>query len=83
MELTKKTTILLSPDLHEQLTRIAAQNGISLGELVRRACECQYGIHSGEDRLSAVRSLAALGLPVGDPKTMKEEAVPKPDDLLS
>ena len=82
MELSKKTTILLSPDLHEKLTRLAAQNAVSLGELVRRACEKQYGIVSSEDRLAAVRSLGALTLPVADPKAMKAEAVPKPDDHL-
>ena len=49
LELTKKTTILLSPDLHEKLTRLAAQKAVSLGELVRRACEKQYGILSSED----------------------------------
>ena len=82
MELTKKTTILLSPDLHEKLTRLAAQKAVSLGELVRRACEKQYGILSSEDRVASVRSLGALTLPVDDPKAMKVEAVPNPDDLL-
>ncbi len=82
MELSKKTTILLSPDLHDKLTRLASQKGLSLGELVRQACEKQYGIVSSGDRVEAVRSLAALALPVGDVATMKEVSVPNPDELL-
>ena len=82
MELSKKTTILFPPDLHERLSRLAAQKGISLGELVRSACEKQYGIVSSEDRLKAVRSLAALELPVGDTAEMKLESVPQSEELL-
>jgi predicted DNA-binding protein len=82
MELSKKTTILLSPDMHEKLSRLASQKGISLGEIVRQACEKQYGIVSSQDRIEAVRRLAALALPVGDVASMKDESVPKPDDLL-
>jgi hypothetical protein len=43
MELTHKTTILLSKALHRQLTELARERGQSLGELVRQACERQYG----------------------------------------
>src|SRR4029077_18714395 len=76
MKLTKKTTILFPPDLHEQLSRLAEQQGTSLGDLVRKACEIQYGLTSTEARLEAVRQLAALSLPVGDPSMMKRESVP-------
>jgi len=31
MELSKKTTILFPPELHQRLSAIAAQRGISLG----------------------------------------------------
>jgi hypothetical protein len=82
MELSKKTTILFPPDLHERLSRLAAQKGVSLGELVRSACERQYGIVSREDRLAAVRSLAALEPPLGDTARMKLESVSDPEDLL-
>ena len=44
MELSKKTTILLSPDLHQRLMRLAAARHVSLGELVRQACEKQVGL---------------------------------------
>jgi hypothetical protein len=82
MELSKKTTLLFSPDLHRQLTRIASQRGVSLGELVRRACEAQYGIVSRESRLAAVRELASMSLPVGDPEQIERESVPDPEAPL-
>lgn len=82
MELSKKTTILLTEELHERLTGLAKLEGVSLGELVRRACESQYGIISREDRVKAVRSLAALDLPVADVQTMARESTPEPDELL-
>ncbi len=82
MELTKKTTILFTPELHERLARLAVQRGVSLGELVRLACESQYGLATREERLAAVRDLAALDLPVGTPEEMARESVPTPEDLL-
>jgi hypothetical protein len=81
MELSKKTTLLFPPDLHEQLARLARQQGVSLGELVRRACEAQYGIVSQESRMAAVRELEAMALPVGDPGQMKRESVAEPEPL--
>lgn len=81
MELTKKTTILFPPDLHARLTRLADLKGTSLGELVRSACEKQYGLASTEERLAAVKALASLDLPVGTPEEMARESVPAPRDL--
>ena len=81
MELSKKTTILLSPDLHEHLTRTARARRQSLGQLVREACEVQYGRVSGEDRTRAVDELRHLSLPVASPRKMKQESVPRPRDL--
>ncbi|HVT15466.1 MAG TPA: CopG family transcriptional regulator [Thermoanaerobaculia bacterium] len=82
MELSKKTTLLFPPDLYKQLTRLARQRGVSVGELVRRACEAQYGVVSRESRLAAVRDLEAMSLPVGDPDQIERESVPSPEDLL-
>ncbi len=82
MELSKKTTILFSPELHRRLSRLAASRGVSLGELVREACEVRYGVAGSADRRAAVDALAALTLPVGTPAAIKRESVPAPDDLL-
>jgi hypothetical protein len=81
MELSKKTTILFSPALHDRLSKLATERHVSLGELVRSACEKQYGLTSPESRLDAVRELAALHLPVADTRTMKEQSVPPADAL--
>lgn len=83
MELSKKTTILFPPGLQERLTQLAAQRGTSLGNLVRSACEAEYGESSPEDRLAAVGELAELELPVGTPDEMAAESVPAPEELLS
>jgi predicted DNA-binding protein len=82
MELSKKTTILFTPDLHERLARLAALRGVSLGALVREACEEHYGLRPTEDRLTAVDDLEAMELPVGTPEELERQAVPEPDDLL-
>ena len=82
MELSKKTTILLSERQHEQLSQLARHRGVSLGELIRAACEKQYGRPSVEERLAAVRRLGSLALPVGTPAQMKRESVPDPRALM-
>lgn len=82
MELSKKTTILFSPALHERLSRLAAERRVSLGELVRSACERQYGLYSAQTCLDAVRRLGGLALPVADTDTMKEQSVPSPEELF-
>ena len=75
-KLTKKTTILLQPQLHRRLTRLADQRNTSLGELVRSACEKQYGIGGSEERIEAARAIGALGLPVATPAQLKHESQP-------
>lgn len=82
MELTKKTTILFSPELHRRLARLAAARGVSLGTLVREACEVQYGVGGSSRRAEAAAALAALRLPVGTPERMKRESQPRAGDLL-
>ena len=82
MELNKKTTILFPQQLHDRLARLARQRGISLGELVRSACERQYGLFSEQERLEALDELSGFELPVADPGTMKRESSPSPADLM-
>jgi hypothetical protein len=82
MELAKKTTILFPPDLHEHLARVAQQRGVSMGALVRTACEKLYGSTDTASRQRAVEELKRLSLPVGSPTEMKRESVPGPDELL-
>lgn len=81
MELSKKTTILFSPDLHERLARLAEQRNTSIGDLVRTAVERQYGLVSREERLEAVNALGALRLPVGSPDEMERESVPTAEEI--
>ena len=81
MELTKKTTILFSPALHEHLVKVALREGVSLGELVREACEARYGRRSPEERREAAAQIRALSLPVGPVARMKAESVPVPKPL--
>jgi len=80
MELTKKTTILFSPELHGHLSALAAQRGTSLGELVRAACEQAYGTVSIEARVKAVDALGRLTLPVGTPEEMERESTPAAEE---
>jgi len=46
MELEKKTTILFPSRLHRYLSILAKQKNVSMGFLVRKACEIQYGYSS-------------------------------------
>jgi hypothetical protein len=82
MELTKKTTILFPPSLHTHLVETAKQRGVSLGELVRAACEARYGLVSSEERLGAAERLRRLSLPVESVQKMKRQSVPRAEELL-
>ncbi len=73
---THRTTILLTPSLHERLTRLARQRGTSMGQLIRSAVEAQYGLVEPDERLAAVAALGALSLPVDTPAAMKLESIP-------
>ena len=82
MELSKKTTILFSPEQHRRLTRLARKQRTSLGDLVRSACEAQYGTSSLLDRIRAAEALGRFSLPLDDLETMKRQSVPDPEELL-
>lgn len=82
MELSRKTTILLSPRLYSMLKSISQARHTSIGELIRSACEKQYGISSEPDALAAAERLASMNLPVGEVRAMKGQSVPAPEDLI-
>lgn len=79
--LTKKTTILLSPDLHARLADLARHENTSIGELIRRAVVSQFGIVDVAARAAAARALRELRLPVAAPARMKRESVAGPGKL--
>jgi hypothetical protein len=54
---------------------------MSLGELVRKACEEAYGPAGGADRLEAAARIRSLTLPVASVAGMKAESVPAPKRL--
>ena len=81
MELSKKTTILFPPDLHNQLELLAKEKGTSIGELVRQACRERYRLGSKEERLEAIDRLSSLSLPVCEPDEMKQESVIESEEL--
>ena len=81
MELTKKTTVLFSDDLHRQLTKLARTEGKSLGQLVREACRIQYGLSTREEKRRALERLKSLNAPVDSVEVMKRQSVPDPKSL--
>jgi hypothetical protein len=82
MELSKKTTILLSPDLHAFLAARAKFEGRSIGELIRDACVRQYRYATREERVRAFEELTALRAPVGTVEEMERESSPSPEELM-
>ena len=77
---SRKTTILLTATLHDRLSSLARQRGVSMGHLIRQAVEAQYGLVDLEARLDAVEALGALSLPVGPVEAMKAESNPFDDE---
>lgn len=75
MDMTKKTTILFSPEMHRRLTGLAARRGRSLAELVREACEVQYGVVGGRDQEAAVAELPRVRWrPPSTPKSSRRSS---------
>ena len=84
MGLTKKTTILFPEDLYDHLRKVAQSRRTSVGDLIRSACEKEYGLVSTDESLSAVESLGKLNLPAPSIEQMKAEIVaekPLPDQV--
>jgi hypothetical protein len=83
MALTKKTIVLFPPELHRRLTQVAAERKTSLADMVRRACEREYGYGSVtyEEKLATLHRMASLNLPTCDIEQMERESVPDPNSF--
>lgn len=62
--LTKKTTILFSPELYRQLERLADLYKTSVAHLVRQAVINQYLLSDRKKRIAAVKAMARMNLPL-------------------
>ncbi len=81
MELTRKTTILMTADQHDKLRAEAARRGKSLGRLIREACEQLYLQPQTSDRVDAVDAMGQLDLPVDDVARIKGEYIARDKGL--
>lgn len=59
--LTERLQILITAEQRRRLQAEAARRGTSVGSLIREAVDARYGTVAPEDRLRAVRDLAAMG----------------------
>jgi hypothetical protein len=76
MELNKKTTVLFSREQFSNLKKLAKARKRSIGDLIRSACEKQYGLVPHEEAVQAADALAKLSLPVGSIQEMKKQLNP-------
>ncbi len=74
-KLTKRVQVLLDPFQYQRLEEIARQRERSVGALIREAIDQTYLQGAVDDRLAAVRTLAAMRLPVADWEQMERESV--------
>ena len=73
--LTKRVQVLLDPFQYQRLDEIARQRNRSVGALIREAIDQVYLQSVVDERLEAVRALAAMQLPVADWEQMEQESV--------
>jgi predicted transcriptional regulator len=73
--LTKRVQVLLDPFQYQRLDELARQRNRSMGALIREAIDHVYLQSAVEERLGAVRALAAMQLPVADWEQMERESV--------
>jgi predicted transcriptional regulator len=72
--LTKRVQVLLDPFQYQRLDEIARQRNRSVGALIREAIDQVYLQSAVDERLEAVRALAAMQLPVADWEQMEQES---------
>jgi predicted transcriptional regulator len=73
--LTKRVQVLLDPFQYQRLDELARQRNRSMGALIREAIDQVYLQSAMEERLGAVRALAAMQLPVAGWEQMERESV--------
>jgi len=69
---TERTQVLLSREQRHRLERIAAQEGRSIGSMIREAIE-SYTASGPRSRSEAAEAIIAMDLPVADWAEMKAE----------
>jgi hypothetical protein len=69
---SERTQVLLSPEQRARLERIAADRRISVGAVIREAVDA-FTVPRRKPPRDAFERLIALGAPVGDWQTMKQE----------
>lgn len=73
--LTKKTTILLSPELYSQLRQVSRMTHKPVAELIRQAVIERYMLSSSKDRTAAVNSLAEMKTPIGRWQDLEKDII--------
>ena len=73
--LIKRVQVLLDPFQYQRLDEIARQRNRSVGALSREAIDRVYLQDAVQERLEAVRALAAMQLPVASWEQMERESV--------
>jgi predicted DNA-binding protein len=69
---TERTQVLLSPEQHRRLKRLARQERRSVGAVIREAVDAYTG-SSTDDRREALDRLMGLAAPVDDWEVMKAQ----------
>ena len=83
MALTKRTQILMEPEMFEHLERLSRRRKTSVGELIREALREKYLRSRSRDRArELVERLCAIDLPVDDWPVIEEELLARYDDQL-
>jgi hypothetical protein len=72
MSKSKRAQVLFEPDAYERLEDIARRQGVSVGELIRRAVEEAF-FSSPETRRRALDGIRSMSIPLPDWEELEEE----------
>ncbi len=73
MPFTERTQVLLSPEQHRRVVRLAARASTSVGAVIRAAIDAYEPAVSSDRRRRALEELFALDAPVGEWDEMERE----------